>query len=110
MVSTLRYKEGWKVRLFGGQPPFTGTEQLNINFECTATDNRDRKTPYTSAHLFIVPRKSRTKQEWMFWLFEQCQKVDLHEAMELFEVEGYRPFWPDHVNSNSYVLAERDAS
>lgn len=108
MVATLKYRDGWIARIFGGQPPFTGKEQLNLNFECSTTDNRDRKTPYTSAHLFVVPKSAWSGDRWMDWLFAQCQKIDLHEAMELFEVNGQRPYWPhDNPDRNSYVLKKR---
>lgn len=56
----------------------------------------DRGQNYRLQHFFIVPAATYNRAAWMRWLFEQFAKVELHECMEYFTVNGERPFAPLH--------------
>lgn len=51
---------------------------------------------YGVHHYFIVPAATYNRDAWCRWLFEQLAKVELHEAMEHFVINGVRPFAPLH--------------
>lgn len=58
-------------------------------------------------HLFPVPPATYNEQSWRRWLFDCCRKVDLHEAMEEFIVDGERPYAPNHGPGNDpYMIRE----
>jgi hypothetical protein len=59
-------------------------------------------------HFFIVPAGAYDEFEWRRWLFDCCVAVELHEAMEMFKIDGTRPYAPHHgPGRNPYILHER---
>lgn len=71
-------------------------------FPCSAyaADKNNPKSPrfpYRVNHYMPVPAATYNRESWRWWLFEQCKRVDDHEAMEFFEIEGEgRPYAPNH--------------
>lgn len=42
------------------------------------------------------------------WVFDRLLEVERHEAAEFFQVDGMRPFWPNHQDEGSpYAHVER---
>lgn len=67
----------------------------------------DRGTNYRVHHYFIVPAATYNRDAWRRWLFEQFAKVELHETMENFVIDGKRPFAPLHgPGCDPYVVHE----
>jgi len=65
--------------------------------------DRNRAT----VHHMIVPAATYDRRSWQRWLFDQCRLVDVHEAMEIFEVNGVRPYAPHHGPGNDpYLIFE----
>lgn len=58
--------------------------------------NPDAGPTYRVYHYFIVPAATYNRGAWQRWLFEQLAKVELHECMEHFVLDGQRPFAPLH--------------
>jgi hypothetical protein len=47
-------------------------------------------------HMFPVPPATYNRASWLRWLFECFSKVELHECMEFFTIDGEKPFAPNH--------------
>jgi hypothetical protein len=58
--------------------------------------NPDKGPTYRVYHYFIVPAATYNRASWQRWLFDQLCRVELHEAMEHFIIDGERPLAPTH--------------
>jgi hypothetical protein len=47
-------------------------------------------------HLFPVPPAAYNRDSWQRWLFERLLEVERHEAMEFFQIDGTKPYAPNH--------------
>lgn len=107
LVERCTYREGWRVRLipeldrdFRPDDPrrteaIGGGATLVIT---TATVNSYDHAEYVQvAHSFIVPAATYDERSWRRWLFEQFAKVELHECMEFFTIDGEKPYAPLHL-------------
>ena len=98
-VATFKYKPGWQMRLVSPGPdiywPVDGTERyLEITF--AANDSATgQPLPFPIRHEFPVPELGLTV-DWDRWLFSRILDAEPHEAMEFFQVNGIRPFYPEH--------------
>jgi hypothetical protein len=62
---------------------------------------------YGVNHYFIVPAATYSRAAWQRWLFEQFAKVELHETMEFFTIDGVKVFAPNHApGEDPYVVHE----
>lgn len=66
-----------------------------LHVELRTPDSGDTQRMITVEHVFWVPHPTYAS-EWDRWLLERILDVERHEAMELFEVDGKRPFYPQH--------------
>lgn len=67
----------------------------------------DRGPGYRVHHDFIVPAATYSRADWTRWVFDQFCKVEIHEAMEHFLVDGARPFPPTHgAGRDPYIVRE----
>lgn len=95
LVDRCRYRAGWTVRLHDfdrGQ----GSEGLTL---VITTDTVNSYPPHDRMrvnHLFPVPPAAYNRQSWQRWLFDQFMLVEDHECMEFFEVDGEKPYAPNH--------------
>lgn len=100
---TYRRHEGWRVTLAAD----LDRDQVNgenVGHGATLiirTKGFDAYHPqhgpnYSVHHYFIVPAATYNRDAWCRWLFEQFAKVELHETMENFVIDGERPFAPLH--------------
>jgi hypothetical protein len=71
------------------------------------TYHPERGRGYAVQHFFPVPITTWNRQNWQRWLFEQYASVLVHEAMENFQIDGERPYAPNHgPGENPYTLRE----
>lgn len=106
LVENCTYRKGWTVKLHDDYPrDFRPDDHDRIDpigkgmtlVITTATVNSYRQDEYVKvAHLFIVPAATYSYESWRRWLFEQFAKVELHECMEFFTIDGEKPFAPHH--------------
>jgi hypothetical protein len=100
---TYRKHEGWRVHLdpnqdrdyVDGRIVGRGTTLVITTCGFDAY-NPERGTTYRVHHYFIVPAATYNRDAWQRWLFDQFAKVELHETMENFVIDGARPFAPLH--------------
>lgn len=87
-----RSADGWYVDLIDDCPRDKDSEGKVIGHGLTLrvlTKGYDTYNPglgntYRVYHYFIVPAATFNRAAWARWLFEQCCKVEIHEAMENF--------------------------
>lgn len=106
LVDALDYRghEGWRVWLADNMDRDRDAEHNVIGYGLTLvvlTEGYDSYHPergrtYGVHHYFIVPAATYNRAAWCRWLFDQLAKVELHEAMEHFVLDGERPFAPLH--------------
>ncbi len=117
LVSNLSYRahEGWSVDLVEDlardkdpQGHVVGRGlTLSVLTKGFDSYNPDRGSTYRVYHYFIVPAATYNRGAWQRWLFDQLFKVELHECMEHFVIEGGRPFAPLHgPGDDPYVVHE----
>lgn len=54
-----------------------------------------------------VPPAAYDRRSWQRWLFDQVLLVEQHEACEFFQVDGRRPYAPNHgPGRNPYTIHE----
>jgi hypothetical protein len=47
-------------------------------------------------HYFPVPAATYDKRSWRRWLLDCLIKIETHEACEFLQIDGERPFAPNH--------------
>lgn len=63
--------------------------------------------PRITQHMFELP-DTEDRRELGCWLLDRLLLVERHEACEFLEVDGVRPFWPNHQDEGDpYELVER---
>ena len=105
LVPRITYKPGWSFALEEidrGQ----GCEGLTLVIRFTSPDSLDPSKTTEGVHLMPVLPAAYDEESWMFWIFEQIQLVEQHEAMEFFRVAGDQPYFPEHApGRNPYRVA-----
>ena len=72
------------------------------------TYHPEKGRTYRVQHWFPVPPAAYDRRSWRRWLFDQYQLVVSHEACEMFQVDGERPYAPSHGDgSDPYMIRER---
>jgi hypothetical protein len=107
LVERLRYRAGWRFALADldrGQ----GSAGLTLVITTLGTNSyHPDETDYRVNHYMIVPAAAYDDRSWQHWLFEQVLLVELHEAMEFFQVGDDEPFAPSHGHGqNPYLVRE----
>lgn len=95
LVRDCKYRPGWVIELEHldrGQ----GSEGLTLTITTLTVDSYHPERPMRVHHFFPVPPAAYDWRSWQRWLFEQFRLVELHEAMEFFQIDGERPFAPNH--------------
>src|SRR3954452_11846474 len=102
MVSRCHYRQFWRVRLIDGyvrDPAETHTGEgrgLSLVITTNTINSYEPHNPISVNHIFEVPAATYNRAAWMRCLFEQFAKVELHECMEFFTIDGEKPFAPNH--------------
>lgn len=106
MILSLRYKAGWEFLLVDrdrGQ----GSKGLTLAIYITCPDTYAPEDEIRIVHYHIVPAASYDGRSWRRWLFERILEVERHEAAEFFQINGERPFAPNHGPGNDpYIIFE----
>jgi hypothetical protein len=106
LVASATYKPGWRVEL-ADMDRGQGSSGLTLRITATAVDTYDPGTPIAVWHFFPVPPAAYNRQSWQRWLFEQILLVERHEAAEFFQVDGSRPYAPNHGPGwDPYLITE----
>jgi hypothetical protein len=97
---------GWKVSLKDmdrGQ----GSIGLTLDITTNTVNSYHPERMVNVHHLFIVPAAAYDFRSWRRWLFERFHDVLFHEAMEIFTINGDKPYAPSHGPGNDpYLLRE----
>lgn len=115
-VATFRYKPGWRLRLLPSPGPEVWWPEpavpLVLSVSYSTPDSNDPERIIPIQHQFGVPPES---SDWERWLLDRVMDAEHHEIMEFFEVNGYRPFYPEHgrshetIHEDLYEIRERHA-
>lgn len=108
LVKRLQYRPGWTFKLEEMERD-TGCFGLTLIITTLGYNSYhpEQGPNYSVRHLFPVPPATYNRRSWRRWLFDQCQKVDRHEAMEFFMIDDERPYAPNHGPGNDpYIVAE----
>ncbi len=107
LVKRLRYKEGWRFSLTDidrGQ----GSEGLTLTIDLTCKDSYHPETTFRVLHYMIVPAAAFNERSWCRWLLDQILLVEQHEACEFFQIDGHRPYAPNHgPGNNPYTIFDQ---
>lgn len=121
LVTTLKYKPGWCFTLrqgatsnlvacdvtgdpvlaavagitTGGAIIVADDALLTLIIGLKTPDSDDPSRTIAVAHRFAVP-PAHIPVPWERWILERILDVERHEAMEYFEIDGDRPFYPWH--------------
>jgi hypothetical protein len=114
LVANCSYRPGWRITLKSIERDSANTHwesagglTLVITTVGFDTYNPDRGETYRVNHYFIVPAATFNRRSWQRWLFDCFCKVELHEAMEFFQIGDTRPFAPTHgPGDDPYVVHE----
>lgn len=99
-VASIAYKPGWRFRVGG-----PGNRFLCVFAETPDSLHPDRLR--TTQHMFELPPTDDPKERAR-WLLGVLLLAERHESCEFLEVDGRRPFWPNHQDEGSpYELVER---
>lgn len=110
VVAHTTYKPGWKLWLADQQREtehLAGSQGLTLCISAVVKDSTtDGNT--TVEHWFIPPTASYDSETWQRWVLDCLIKVETHEAMEFFKVDGNAVFFPAHgVGRDPYTIERR---
>jgi hypothetical protein len=104
LVPRITYKPGWTFRLEEidrGQ----GCQGLTLIISCNAPDSFGDGN-VGLCHLMPVLPANYDEDAWTGWILEQIMLVEQHEALEFFERDGEKVFFPGHApGRNPYGVA-----
>lgn len=107
LVAKLTYKDGWAFYLHDldrGQ----GSKGLTLIIRITVPDSYRHGEKITVLHYMIVPAAAFDTQSWQRWLLDQILLVEQHEACEFFQIDGFRPYAPNHgPGHNPYTIFDQ---
>lgn len=101
LVSRCHYRPGWRVYLQDEirDPADTHAGEsrgLTLTIITDTVNSYPPHRPLRVGHAFIVPAATYNRDAWRRWLFEQFARVELHECMEFFTIDGEKPYAPNH--------------
>lgn len=107
LVKATKYKEGWEFRLKEFYDRGQQSEGTTLEILVTGPDTYKPDDEIRIRHLFIVPAASYNMRSWRRWLFDRILDVEKHEAMEFFQIDGARPYAPNHgPGHDPYIIFE----
>lgn len=100
VVAGVSYKDGWSMRLeYKSRPTehYAGSEGLTLVIHVDGVPNsvKPGETTYVE-HWMAVPPTSWARAAWVRWVLDQLLRVEAHEAMEFYAIEGKKPYFPAH--------------
>lgn len=106
IVRSLQYRPGWKFSLTNLERD-PGSEGLTFMILSRGYDtyNPDQGENYRVWHYFPVPPATYNRESWLEWVRDRLLEVEAHETCEFMQVDGKRPFAPNHGPGwNPYVV------
>jgi hypothetical protein len=108
VVDETKGPKNWTFRLFndneGSTPPI-----LRLFITVKGYNNYKQDEQFIVTHVQPVPHTTYNEKSWRRWIFEQCQRVMVHELGECvrFGPDEERPFAPMHgPGEDPYTLHE----
>lgn len=97
LCNKLIYKDGWTFDLVlrdRGQ----GSKGLTLVITTLTVDSYhpEHGNHYRVMHYFPVLPASYDSDTWRRWLLNRIFEVESHEACEFFQIDGERPYAPNH--------------
>lgn len=98
LVQHMQYRPGWIFRLMPELDRGQGSEGLTLVVTSLGYDtyHPELGEQYRVMHYMPVPPASYNRESWQEWLLEQLLAIESHEACEFFQIDGKRPFAPNH--------------
>jgi hypothetical protein len=107
LVERLTYRPGWTFRL-QEQDRGQGSFGLTLVVVGTYPDTYNPERMIRVYHYFIVPAAAYNEQSWRRWLLDCCLQIETHECCEFFQIDGERPYAPQHgPGNNPYIVFEQ---
>jgi hypothetical protein len=107
MVAGLKMRPRWRAEL-GYVDRGQGSAGLTLSVYITEANAYDNDEMRSVVHYFPVPPASFDEISWQRWLFDQVGAVSGHEDMENFEINGVKPYAPDHKpGRDPYTVIQR---
>lgn len=104
LVDGLTYRAGWTFSLEDtdrGQ----GSEGLTLKILIVCADTYHPESRIRICHYMLVPPAAYDARSWRRWLLDQVLLVERHEACEFFQIDGQRPYAPNHGPGNDpYIV------
>ena len=95
LVEHLSYRPGWAFGLETNERD-PGCSGLTLAVMITTQDSYDHARTVRVRHLFPVPPATYNRASWCRWLLECLEKIERHECMEFFRIDGMPVFAPNH--------------
>jgi hypothetical protein len=96
LVEKCTYRPEWQVYLASNYDRGQGSAGLTLIVLVHDHNSYPPHDPISVQHLFPVPPAAYNRASWQHWLFDQLVLVEQHEAMEWFEIDGVKPYAPNH--------------
>lgn len=107
LVEHVGYKEDWEFELRESFVREEGSKGLTLIITITTPNSYNPKELRRVAHYFPVPPATFNERSWRRWFFDKVVLVETHEAMEFFQIDGQRPYAPNHGPGNDpYMICE----
>jgi hypothetical protein len=107
LVDQIEYRGGWAFSLEDldrGQ----GSEGLTLIIRVVGPDAYNPERRRGVLHYMPVPPAAYDERAWRRWLLEQVLLVERHETCEFFQIDGERPYAPNHgPGRDPYTIHER---
>lgn len=96
LIASCGYRPHWVLSLDPALDRGQGSVGLTLTVGVQTVDSYAPHGTIRVRHLFPVPPAAYNRASWQRWLFERLLEVERHEAMEYFEIDGVKPFAPNH--------------
>lgn len=95
IVEKMKYRPEWRFELEHidrGQ----GSVGLTFKVLTSVIDTYNPERPMHVWHYFPVPPAAFDRRSWERWVLDRLIEIETHEACEFFQIDGARPFAPNH--------------
>lgn len=107
LVQKCKYRPNWQVFLMTQYDRGQGSKGLTLIIHTVTQDTYNPERTVHVNHLFPVPPAAYNEKSWRRWLFNRFLEVETHECAEFFQIDGQRPYAPNHGPGNDpYVIFE----
>lgn len=92
VIEAVKYKDGWSLSIIG----FAGAAR-GLGVKVVTTNSLNGEVAIIG-HQFAIPGNAHLWSREMCeeWVLRRLIDVETHEACEFFEIEGQRPYYPEH--------------